>query len=537
LPTLTPEEQLSHRIGDAITHFDVNCVDWAKENFLFGGAALDMRFSEELSSYRNQIKRSIGVEPLGKDFFSGFLCSCLGKKSLSLPKIRELLVRYELALFPKRQQRFLSLFKLTDEEERTIIDSTIAMNWRMGSTSSKKFLHELRLPVSLADSAMDGSRNIVELINPYRAPHPLLEFQETVKKKALYALDQLGRCLVVMPTGAGKTRTAIQTLGEFFASNHTEFNGLIWIADRDELCEQAAESFSALLPFIVHQPIPLWRYWGGRGIEISENDDGIFVEGIVVTSHQQMQRRLAKNDPIAEAIIDSAKAIVIDEAHRWLDWNEALISKVADINPNCKIVGLTATPYRRESRENSRLVDTYARSLITPYDEAMKTPQFTLEKLTHERILARRVDITPLDLGVNISSDSTPMIRMSEGLEMIKNLLEKGRKSVIVFTESVDQAKQLSICLNMEGIKSAYLDSETPPNSRRRAISRFRDGEILVLLNYMILTTGFDAPKIDSVFVLRKNNTEDLPVINQMIGRGLRGPLFGGTEDCYVVLR
>ena len=51
---------------------------------------------------------------------------------------------------------------------------------------------------------------------------------------------------------------------------------------------------------------------GGRGIEISENDDGIFVEGIVVTSHQQMQRRLAKNDPIAEAIIDSAKAIVID---------------------------------------------------------------------------------------------------------------------------------------------------------------------------------------------------------------------------------
>ena len=53
----------------------------------------------------------------------------------------------------------------------------------------------------------------------------------------------------------------------------------------------------------------------------------------------------------------------------------------------------------------------------------------------------------------------------------------------------------------------------------------------------MILTTGFDAPKIDAVLVLRKNNTEDLPVINQMIGRGLRGPLFGGTEDCYVVLR
>ena len=210
MPTHTPEEQLSHRIGDAISHFDVDCVNWAKENFLFGGVDLDMRFSEELSNYRNQIKRSIGVEPLGSDHFGGFLCSCLGKKCLYLPKIRELLVRYELALFPNRQQRFLSLFKLADEEEKTIIDFTKAMNWRMGSTSSKKFLHELRLPVSLADSPIDGSRNTVELINPYRAPHPLLEFQETVKKKALLALDQLGRCLVVMPTGAGKTRTAIQ---------------------------------------------------------------------------------------------------------------------------------------------------------------------------------------------------------------------------------------------------------------------------------------------------------------------------------------
>ena len=73
MPTHTPEEQLSHRIGDAISHFVVDCVNWAKENFLFGGVDLDMRFSEELSNYRNQIKRSIGVEPLGSDHFGGFL--------------------------------------------------------------------------------------------------------------------------------------------------------------------------------------------------------------------------------------------------------------------------------------------------------------------------------------------------------------------------------------------------------------------------------------------------------------------------------
>ena len=111
-----------------------------------------------------------------------------------------------------------------------------------------------------------------------------------MKDGAITSLNSGGSCLLVMPTGSGKTRTAIQTLGEYIFENNSDFNGIIWIADRDELCEQAAESFSALLPFIVEQPVPMWRYWGGREIELSGSDEGVFVEGIVVTSHQQLQK-------------------------------------------------------------------------------------------------------------------------------------------------------------------------------------------------------------------------------------------------------
>ena len=537
MSTYTPEEQLSNRIGEAISQLKVDSTKWALENFLYGGTDSDMRFSEELSYHRNEIKRAIGVEPLEAAFLGEFLCSSIGKNCLKLPELRALLVRHELTISPKRRFRLLSLFGLDRDLEYPIIESVKTMSWRMGSSLTKRFLNELRLPSSLSESSASGSRRDLEIINPFRAPSPLMEFQEIVKDGALASLSSGGSCLIVMPTGSGKTRTAIQTLGEHILENNSDFNGIIWIADRDELCGQAAESFSALLPFVVEQPVPMWRYWGGSEIALSESDEGIFVEGIVVTSHQQLQRRLARNDPTAEAILDSAKAIVIDEAHRWIEWNERLISEVGKINPSCKIVGLTATPYRRETRENSRLISAYGRNLITPHQETMRDPDFTLRKLTEEGVLARRIDLSPTDLGVEISSDTTPWIRTIEGLDLIRNLLGVGRKSLIVFTESVEQARQLSVCLNIEGIKSAYLDADTPSNSRRKTIARFRDQEITVLLNYMILTTGFDSPRIDAVLVLRRNNREDLPVINQMIGRGLRGPLFGGTDDCYVVLR
>jgi len=57
------------------------------------------------------------------------------------------------------------------------------------------------------------------------------------------------------------------------------------------------------------------------------------------------------------------------------------------------------------------------------------------------------------------------------------------------------------------------------------------------LTNYDILTTGFDAPKTDGVIILRATEDVQQPLIIQMIGRGLRGPKFGGSEDCYFFIR
>jgi len=75
--------------------------------------------------------------------------------------------------------------------------------------------------------------------------------------------------------------------------------------------------------------------------------------------------------------------------------------------------------------------------------------------------------------------------------------------------------------------------SDTRASTRRFLIEEFRAGRVSVLCNYGVLTTGFDAPRVRAVVVARPTTS---PVLyEQMIGRGLRGPRFGGTDECLVI--
>ena len=77
------------------------------------------------------------------------------------------------------------------------------------------------------------------------------------------------------------------------------------------------------------------------------------------------------------------------------------------------------------------------------------------------------------------------------------------------------------------------MSANTSPASRRFYIERFRSGEIQVLTNYGVLTQGFDAPSTRAVYIARPTYSPNL--YQQMIGRGLRGPLNGGEDRCLIV--
>ena len=105
----------------------------------------------------------------------------------------------------------------------------------------------------------------------------------------------------------------------------------------------------------------------------------------------------------------------------------------------------------------------------------------------------------------------------------------------IVFACSVDHAKLISFMLSIEDIPNAVVIGEMNTVDRAEAIASFKDREnqINILINYEVLTTGFDSTNIKCVFITRP--TQSIVLYSQMLGRGLRGPKMGGNEECLLI--
>ena len=100
---------------------DCDVVDWVKSRLLFGGSENDMRYSDELISFRNQIRKSLEVEPLSIGHLGKFLVSCLGRRSLILPSVRELLLVFEITKHPERKSRLMRCFSTKNENDIELI--------------------------------------------------------------------------------------------------------------------------------------------------------------------------------------------------------------------------------------------------------------------------------------------------------------------------------------------------------------------------------------------------------------------------------
>jgi len=113
--------------------------------------------------------------------------------------------------------------------------------------------------------------------------------------------------------------------------------------------------------------------------------------------------------------------------------------------------------------------------------------------------------------------------------------LDQDKIPTIVFACSVEHGKLLSTALTLEGISNACVFGDMNSISRAQAIGRFKDrtDELNVLINYEVLTTGFDATNIKCVFITRP--TQSVVLYSQMIGRGLRGVKMGGNAECLLV--
>ena len=85
----------------------------------------------------------------------------------------------------------------------------------------------------------------------------------------------------------------------------------------------------------------------------------------------------------------------------------------------------------------------------------------------------------------------------------------------------------------LRSIEARCIEGNTESNTRARYIEAYKHGSVQVLINFGVLTTGFDAPNTNAILIARP--TASIVLYSQMIGRGIRGPLVGGNEECLLI--
>lgn len=385
----------------------------------------------------------------------------------------------------------------------------------------------------------------------------LHDYQQVVSARLRNLLIGNGsrRGYISLPTGAGKTRVAVQTIIETISDGSLDglgssgaFSGpILWLADGEELCEQAIDAWSYLWRAAGRRDtqLVLSRFWSSY--EMEEEVGGVQV---VVATWQKIKSRAVSDT--SYAWLAEAPIVIIDEAHgaytpsyttilEWLGRSTRERDK--------PLVGLTATPFRgrRDSAQSELLLRRFGDNCL---DEGVFGEDLPQVRLQRDRVLARaRLEI--LD-GVSIDLSDREVeefkergwlaksaeIRLGRNEDrtrtIVASIMDKPEDwQIVVFAASVENAQTLATLLTLQGRSAASIDQDTSPEDRRVAIERFKSGELKVLTNYAVLSQGFDAPKTDAVYITRPTSSEVRYL--QMVGRGLRGPKNGGTEEVLIV--
>lgn len=390
----------------------------------------------------------------------------------------------------------------------------------------------------------------------------LHDYQREASEKVLRMLAApagTNKGVLQLPTGAGKTRVAVESLIEHVRSLDSSRNVIVWIAQSEELCEQAVEAWSSAWPAlgISGERLVLGRLWDGRSIV--EEDVRLHV---VVATIQTLTRvaEADKKSPTAAKYhwMQRPEVVVIDEAHGATTRSYTTVLKWfgrSTSQSGKPLLGLTATPFRgTNEQETKALANRFGGNLIEP--SSLFTAENAHEYLQSEGVLAqvRQEELQGSvlkqrhDLSVAAAQGRGGRSMLEDRIDLDSVGLDEARNQrilrhiedhrdafehAIVFAASVKHAQALAAVLDARGIPSAAIWGGTSMSNRRRLVKQFRDGEIQVLTNFDVLSQGFDAPRVDCVYLCRPTFSPNRYI--QMIGRGLRGPKNGGSEEVLIV--
>ena len=439
--------------------------------------------------------------------------------------------------------------------------------WHPGKSGALQFVQALGLPPVLSGLPTDESPPSHEFLEGRVVLPPLQDFQEEVRHRFRFGIHDRGyRSIVTLPTGAGKTRVAVQGIRDWlfglYEPEKKVISGatVLWLAHTEELCEQACACFRQVWQgsdSVV--PLLLLRYWGGHRHDKETLHRALDSPSVMVSTPQRIVNLLERSDDegadFVKGLRDSLGLVIVDEAHRAAARSYRTILDALATEASC--VGLTATPFRFEyigddPEAGTRELKEIFRNLIEPTRTLGSNPRLRLQ----ERGILAKPDFQVIETGLAVKMPATgdgdlleeeqleqidralaiKTDRSQRRLPILQRLVPLARDPshlILYFGPTVRDAECMAFLLRERGIPAAVVSGGTREATRRRLIERFKRAEIRVLCNCEVLTTGFDAPRVTHVVVARPTVSQVL--YEQMIGRGLRGKKFGGTDVCVIL--
>lgn len=376
----------------------------------------------------------------------------------------------------------------------------------------------------------------------------LFEHQKRAADEVVSTLDDgPRRCVLHMPTGAGKTRTSMHIACEWL--NASSDGRVLWLAHSKELLNQAATEFVLAWSHLGVRALSIGRVWESLPIANPPSSTAFTVAGL-----GKLWASYTNDRQHFDELTAGTTLIVFDEAHQSVARTyREMVEAVLHSNANCALLGLTATPGRAWDDPDADLVlsDFFAQRKvglqIPGYDDPVEylvaegylaQPRFiSLNYSSSEELSARdkaqlseNLDI-PRSVLKHLGEDEQRNLRI---IEAVENLLERHER-IIVFAPSVEASDLLAAVLRARMHDAASVTSLTGSAHRNRVIERYAGGggRPMVLCNYGVLTAGFDAPRTSAVVVAR--STRSLVLFSQMVGRGIRGRLQGGNDSAEIV--
>ncbi|EHK53640.1 DEAD/DEAH box helicase [Allomesorhizobium alhagi] len=421
---------------------------------------------------------------------------------------------------------------------------------RWGGEPARLFVLETGFPTEFAASSRAKREAELTVSGPLDLP-PLHDFQNEIFegiRELFNSSKGRRRAVVSLPTGGGKTRVAAEAVVRLVLNADARRTAL-WIAQTDELCEQAVQCFRQLWVNVgtPGQDLRIVRLWGGqKNPSPPEADEPV----VVVASIQTLNARFdfSRLDWLAEpgvVLIDECHHAIAPSYSKLLRWLDVQTGSETSRETEPPVIGLSATPWRgHDDDESARLAARFDRRWF-PSDQG------TLHrKLRGQGVLAD-LKYSPIEYNKPIALSDSDVRHFDQYGELPEDLitrigadparnqlivdaiLKSPARSILLFANSVAHAQYLAARLHLAGCPAAAVSGETDRLARQHFVRRFRSEELRVMCNHSVLTTGFDAPKADLILISR-------PVFSpvrymQMVGRGLRGPANGGTETCQIV--